>query len=47
MHSVVRAANGFDKMACTGGVGVLVGSLKPTIDEPMMTKLNARFTERR
>ena len=26
-----------DKMACAGGVDVLLGSLKTTIDEPMMT----------
>jgi hypothetical protein len=36
-----------DKMACAGGVDVLLGSLKPTIDEPMMTELIARCTERR
>jgi hypothetical protein len=36
-----------DKMACAGGVDVLIGSLKPTIDEPMMTELIARCTERR
>ena len=34
-------------MACAGGVDVLVGSLKPTIDEAMMTELIALCCQRR
>ena len=59
MHSVVRASNiwldqisyKIDKVACAGGMDVLLGSLKPAIDvsqdEPMTTELVARCTERR
>ena len=46
-----QIAKRIDKMACAGGVGVLLGSLEPTamptVDEAMMTELIARCTERR
>ena len=44
---LAQIATRIDKMACSGGVDVQLGSLKPTIDEPMMTELIARCTERR
>ena len=42
-----QIAKRIDKMACAGGVDVLVGSLKPSCNEAMMTELIARCTERR
>ena len=36
-----------DKMACAGGVDVLVGSLKPSCNKAMMTELIARCTGHR
>jgi len=42
-----KIAARIDKMACAGGVDVLLGSLKPTINEEMMVELIARCCQHR
>ena len=44
---LAQIATRIDQMACAGGVDVLIGSLKPTIDEAMMTELIARCCQHR
>ena len=55
MHFEAQANNGSIKsrhastrsMACAGGVDVLLGSLKPTINEKLMVELIARCCQHR